>query len=166
MYANMALREMLAAPPRDSVTYHQGTAVVGDDGTRIDEHALLAADPSGLPYVVLLSESDRALKYSLAMPVNQRGDESRFSFGQLASWRDRLRDLVDSLSRHGRGLVLDVDLPWPDEDGAETRQNREDRWRQTSHLARQALAYVTAAGGVHGQIIVRDDDARALLGVS
>lgn len=147
-YRNDGLSEVLKAPDkyRQTVTHHVGRP--SPDGS---DHPFVeaASDPyflSGMPFTVLLSESDAAIRQQ-AVKVRKADGTPRFSEEQWMQWRDDLRHSVETLPS-GRSVVVEVDLP--DEqtstDGTETVQS-ELLWRRTARLADGLLDQLTSWGG-------------------
>ncbi len=147
-YRNDGLSEVLRAPDkyRQTVTHHVGRpSIDGPDHPFVDA----ASDPyflSRMPFIVLLSESDAAIRQQ-ALKVRQADGTPRFSEEQWMQWRDDLRHSVETLPA-GRSIVVDVDLPngQSSTDGAESVQS-ELLWQRTAKLADGLLDQLTSWGG-------------------
>ena len=161
-YANLALGEYLAAPLPATVLSHVGTPVTDDDGTVLEPHALLTADPRTGPFVVVLHESDAMLAAGLQRPVNAQGGRSRLTLDQLRGWRDDLVARGTQLQAAGRGLVVPVPDGWVHAD-LDAAAEDVARWRDHVRVARAIVLDLLHLSQIRTGFAVRDPMARALL---
>lgn len=145
---NAGLHEALVEPRKKTFVHHAGRPTVGDNPI---EHSLVAvaADPhfaATLPFVILLSESDEAMKRQ-ARKVRRYDDGTpRFSEEQWMQWRDELRHSVEGLPQ-GRYIVKDVDIPWSAHEELSPSARTETYWARTAHIGHALISQLIRWGG-------------------
>lgn len=150
---NEGLHRFLCEPPRRTVIHHVGHPPVGEI---LQRHALVEMIDSefreDLPFVVLLSESDRVLKRQVHKSKRFDSKEPRFSRQEWTEWRNELRDSVESLSVR-KHMIIQFDFPWerldnvdsPPEDDVEFNRSM---WFRSAKLANDVLNTVFSLGTV------------------
>jgi len=159
-----ALTEFLARVPLERyVHHHWGTPVVPLDGGEEEPHPLLAVDLDrhpGLPFIVLLSESDALLRR------HTETKSERFDYETLLRWRDQLREATGALQRQHRGLVVDVGMPRGITANTANDVRRRAFWKRTVSVTNRILRELQAGPTAARLGRQRDDEDLIRLGVA
>ncbi|WZU36037.1 hypothetical protein Rruber_05550 (plasmid) [Rhodococcus ruber] len=152
---NDGLARLLFDPPQDTFIHHVGRAVVGEYP---EPHTLVRMIDDveyrdRLPFVVLLTESDRVIARQTFKALRSDNGIPRFSAEQWTAWRDELRDAVEQLPPSHR-LILPFDFPWeqrddqdsPPDDPAELDRKM---WHSNAILADKVLRTMYSLGGLN-----------------
>lgn len=152
---NDGLARLLFDLPKDTFIYHVGRAVVGKHP---EPHTLVRMIEDveyrdRLPFVVLLTESDRVMARQTFKARRADNGEPRFSVEEWTTWRDELSKAVEQLPASHR-LVLPFDFPWekqdsqdsPPEDAGEIDRSM---WRSTAITADKILRTMYSLGGLN-----------------
>ncbi|MGY2033121.1 hypothetical protein [Nocardia gipuzkoensis] len=154
---NDGLRQRLLDPPPSTVLHHTGYPVVDSSGQTIEGHVLVdmvaAGVPIELPFIVLLSESDRMIEYQEQKVRRFDTGTPKFPAATWREWRDELRSTVEPIERQGRAMIIDIDLPRNppgDDNAAALDPAAENRllWQRTARHASKTISRLLDWGAV------------------
>lgn len=154
---NDGLRRLLRQPPNQTVIHHAGRDVMDSYDQVVEQHPVVEAASDSLihdrlPFVVVLSESDRMIDYQERKVLKADGSP-RYSQQQWRTWRDELRTAGDTLYRHGLGMVVPIDHAWDAENAGPNDTPPSDaylsnqlHWKRSTILAKKIGVHLLKTG--------------------
>ncbi|WP_139813357.1 hypothetical protein [Prescottella equi] len=167
---NDGLQKLLLEPPKDTFVHHVGRAVVGEHP---EPHSLTSVINSDfrdrIPFVVLLSETDRVIARQSHKARQHANGKPRFSTEQWTAWRDELRKSVKELPATNR-VILPFDFPWDQQDEHDTPPSdptilNQEMWRSCAETAEKIIGTLRSLGSINRNARFRlvDDQAVRIL---
>lgn len=113
---NDGVRSSLLAPPPTTVLHHVGRPVLDSKGEVYENNALVDLIGAGLadqlPFVVLLTESDRMIAHQEHKVIRFDTGQPKYSTQEWTRWRDEVLSVVEILEQRRRAMVVHLDFPW------------------------------------------------------
>lgn len=146
---NDGLRRLLRQPPNQTIVHHAGRDVMDSEGRTVEQHPVVEAASDSLihdrlPFVIVLSESNRMIDYQERKVLKADGTP-RYTQQQWRTWRDELRAAGDTLYRHGLGMVVPIDHAWDlpknpgdkDTPPSDAHLSNQLHWKRSTILAKK-----------------------------